>query len=117
MWRASIIGTDWIGVRRVVEVSRMAMYRVYRIMEMHGWQDIEAANPEDAVDILSGDDDPENWTMDGYGSGNQFYVYSEDGKILRPQPTFNGFARVLELQRVFQKFAATRKEDADIEKP
>lgn len=67
----------------------MPVYRVYRIMEMHGYQDVEAANAEDAVDILSGDEDPESWEMDGYGSGNSFYVSTEDGKRLSPQPTFH----------------------------
>lgn len=76
----------------------MPTYRVYRIMEMHGYQDVEADSEIEAVAKLFHDDAPEykipnispvnGYDIDGYGMGDTFYVYTEDGKVITPQPTF-----------------------------
>lgn len=62
----------------------MPKYRIYRTFEMYGYQDVEAANEQDALDRVAGDDDPEYWQMNGYGDstppGGRLEVYSVDGK-------------------------------------
>lgn len=76
-----------------------ATYRVYRIMEMHGWQDVEADGPLEAVAKCFDSDATEyklpelppvveGYELDGYGMGDTFYVYTKDGEPIKPQPTF-----------------------------
>ncbi len=77
----------------------MATYRVYRIMEMHGYQDVEADSDIEAVAKIFNDDAEyykipkipcvfNGYNIDGYGMGDTFYVHTEDGKEIKPQPTF-----------------------------
>lgn len=77
----------------------MPIYRVYRIMEMHGFQDVEANSEIEAVAKCFHDDAPyytvppvsnvrEGYQINGYGMGDTFYVHTEDGKVIKPQPTF-----------------------------
>jgi hypothetical protein len=56
---------------------------IYRTFEMYGYQDVDAANEQDAIDGVAGDDDPGGWTIDGYDdppTGAGLRVWSTDGK-------------------------------------